>query len=148
MPGVLTEKIGVQHPLVPFLFSKKQLAASQNGVACYVIETQATTGYNAVIGAHMPWGGSIVGMGARLSAAAGAGSLTLDATINTTASGDATQQVAITTQAGGFVRMEAGKRKFAAGDALGVKFTTDGSWNGTTSDLVVILYVLFDDCVY
>jgi hypothetical protein len=91
-----------------------------------------------VEGVSMPFDGEILAVVADLSAAATAGSLSFGATIGGTEDADTTGS--ITTQTARSVKVPRGKAKFVAGDALGVEITTSGTWDGTTSDLVVTVY--------
>jgi hypothetical protein len=88
----------------------------------------------------LPYAGSIVGIGVASSEARTAGTLTVDATVNGTKSGltavlDGTNtQFHTATQA-------KDTDTFAAGNRLGVKFTTDGTWAPTTADIVVTVVI-------
>lgn len=122
--------------LVGIPFVQDALAASQTDV-----QLTAQDAAVAVDGITAPWDGEIVGISYDLSAAGSAGSLTVGATIGGTEDADTTQT--ITTATSGGVKIPRGKCPFVAGSILGVEITTDGSWNGTTADLVVTLWVLF-----
>jgi hypothetical protein len=145
MPGILQEQIGVMYPLVTERFARHTVAASLNASPLNVIDTNATSGALNVTGDVMPFGGAIVGIGAALSAAASAGSLTLDVTINGVVTG---LQLVITTSANGSVIKEYGQFRFNAGDTIGVKITTTAGWNGTTADLLATVYVIFDQAIF
>jgi hypothetical protein len=145
MPGILQEQIAVMSPLVTARFARHTVAASLNASALTVIDTNATSGALNVTGEVMPFAGAIVGVGAALSAAASAGTLTLDVTINGTVTGF---QLVITTGASGSTIKEYGQVRFNAGDTIGVKITTSGSWNGTTADLLATVYVIFDQAIF
>jgi|SRR5581483_324489 hypothetical protein len=145
MPGILQEQIAVMSPLVTARFARHTVAASLSASALTVIDTNATSGALNVTGEVMPFAGAIVGVGAALSAAASAGTLTLDVTINGTVTGF---QLVITTGASGSTIKEYGQVRFNAGDTIGVKITTSGSWNGTTADLLATVYVIFDQAIF
>ncbi len=147
MPGLLQEQIGVMYPLITARFARHAVAANLSASALNVIDTNATSGALNVTGEAMPFGGAIVGVGASLSAAASAGSLTLDVTINGTVTGF---QVVLTTNQNGSVIKEYGQPgfRFNAGDTIGVKITTNAAWNGTTADLLATVYAVFDQAIF
>lgn len=124
--------------LVVLNFGQDALAASQTDVQLPVTmgeASQAVTGYEA------PFSGDVVAVAYSLSAAGSAGTLTIGATVGGTEDADTT--ITITTETDGYLRVPRGKCSFAAGAQLGAEITTDGSWNGTTADLSVQLYVLY-----
>ncbi len=145
MPGILSEQIAVQYPLSTARFARHTVAAALSASALTVIDTNATSGSLNVSGEPMPFGGSIVGLTAALSAAASAGSLILDVTINGVVSGF---QVLLTTAAIGATIKEYGVTRFNANDLIGIKITTTAAWNGTTSDLLAAVYVIFDGAIF
>jgi len=127
--------------LVRLQFMQDNLAASQTDVQLLVAEV-ASAANLAVDEICMPWAGDIVGISYDLSAAGTAGTLTVGATINGTEDADTTQT--ITTAARGGVAVPRGKAHFTAGQYIGAEITTDGSWNGTSSDLVVTVWCLVE----
>lgn len=134
MTQALRQLPGVQ--IVPYIFGQTDLAASQSDVqipAAVGEAAQATVGYT------MPWAGEILKVVADLSAVGSAGALSVGATIDGTEDADTT--VAITTEATKTASPARGAAAFAAGAVLGCEITTDGSWNGTSSDLLVTMYV-------
>lgn len=131
------ERIIAQGQLVPYVFGQDALAASQTNVQLPVAVGEAS---QAVTGYTMPFGGEIVAIAADLSAAGSAGSLTIGATIAGTEGADPT--LSITTETTKKDTAVRGTARFNAGDVLGAEITTDGSWNGTTADLAVTVYVL------
>ena len=147
MPGILQEQIAVMSPLVTARFARHTVAASLTASALNVIDTNAASGALNVTGEVMPFAGAIVGVGAALSVAASAGSLTLDVTINGTVTGF---QLVITTSASGSTIKEYGQPgfRFNAGDTIGVKITTTAGWNGTTADLLATVYAIFDQAIF
>jgi hypothetical protein len=130
-----------QYPIVPLVFMQDNVAASQSDVQLLVAEV-ASAASNAVDGYCMPWPGTIVGISAVLSAAGSAGTLTAGATVAGTEGADPT--LTITTEAAKADTAFRGVAPFAAGDVIGAEITTDGSWNGTTSDLAVTVWVMFE----
>jgi hypothetical protein len=137
---MLQEKIAVASPLAVFgPFVDEDVAASQTNVQLII----AGGGANA--GIVMPKSGHVIGMLWTLDAAASAGSLTIGVTIDGTEDADTVQTV--TTAAEGYPTwmISDDAPAFAAGEQIGVEITSDGSWNGTSSDLAVYLIVVFDD---
>lgn len=108
------------------------VAASQTAVALVIA--------NARTEIPMVTAGSVVGIVVYSNAARSAGTLTVDVTINGTATGcqavlDGTNtQTDTGTQA-------VGTDTFTAGQRIGVKITTDGSWSPTTADIDVAVLV-------
>ena len=133
------ERIAAKGQLVAYVFGQDALAASQSNVqlpAAVGEASQAVTGYT------MPFAGEIVAITADLSSAGSAGSLTVGATIGGTEGADPT--LSITTETTKSDVAQRGTAKFVAGDVLGAEITTAGSWNGTTADLAVVVYVLLE----
>lgn len=134
------ERVIAKGQLVPFLFSQDAVADSQSAVAMNILETSATTSTLPVTEYVIPWDFEIVGISVVSSEARTAGTLTVDATIDGTATGlqaalDATNTTRDTgTQARG---TDAG----TAGQRIGVKLTT-ASWTPVTGDVAVIVYAL------
>jgi hypothetical protein len=100
----------------------------------------ASAAGNACDGYTMPFPGEIVAISYQLSAAGSAGTLSIGPTINGTEKADPT--LAVTTGVAGYDRASRGTSRFAAGDVIGAEITTDGSWNGTTSDLAVVVWAI------
>ena len=124
--------------LIALNFGQDTVAASQTDAQLNVTigeASQAVDGYEAV------WDGEVVGMGWSLSAAGSAGVFTIGATIDGTEDADTTLTVG--TAANGSLRVPRSKCKFVRGQQIGAEITTDGSWNGTSSDLSVQVYVLY-----
>lgn len=125
--------------LVAYTFMQDAVAASQTDVQLPVVEVSAGAG-NAVDEYVAPFAGEVVGIGWSLSAAGTAGTFTIGATKNGTENANTAQTVG--TAVRGYDSFSRGTMPFVAGDQLGAEITTNGSWDGTTSDLVVTLYVL------
>lgn len=126
--------------LVPLVFAQDAVAASQTDVQLNIIETGATTGALDVAEYVMPFAGEIVAVSYALSAAATAGSLGIGATVNGTEDADTTQTV--TTAQRGYGKVLREKARFVAGDRIGAEITTSGTWDATTADLAVTVWVL------
>jgi hypothetical protein len=125
--------------MIPVTMMQDNVAASQTAVALLVAEV-ASAANNACDGITMPWAGTIVGVSYQLSAAGSAGTLTIAPTVNGTVTTD--PALTVTTGTSGSDTAPRGVATFAAGDRIGAKITTDGSWNGTTADLVVTIFAL------
>lgn len=123
--------------LVPLIFAQDAVAASQTNVQL-VVPGETTT--PLVEGYEMPFAGEIVALSYTLNAAGTAGVFTIGATVNGTEDADST--VTVGTNAASYTVIPRGAIKFVAGDSLGAEITTDGSWDGTTSDLSVVLWVM------
>lgn len=134
------ERVISKGQIVPLLFSQDAVADSQSAVAMNILETTATTSTLPVTEYVMPWDFEVIGITISSSEARTAGTLTVDATIDSTVTGlqgvlnatDTTRDYA--TQARGTDVGTAGQR-------VGVKLTT-ASWTPTTADVAVVVYVL------
>ena len=91
-----------------------------------------------------PRAGWLINITIKLSAAGSAGSLTVGLSINGTEVAATTQTITTATEVSVDFNLSGDAIRFVAGDDLGVEITTDGSWNGTTADLDVILRVLWE----
>lgn len=131
------ERIIAKGQLQPYVFGQDALAANQTDVQ---LPTAIGEGSQAVTGYTMPFAGEIVAITADLSAAATAGTLTVGPTIGGTEKTDPT--LSITTQTTRSDTAPRGTSTFAAGDILGAEITTSGTWDATTADLTVVVYVL------
>lgn len=120
--------------LVPLKFMQDAVAASQTDAALEHENGQL------VVRMPMPFDGEIVAVSAEVNAAATAGSATVQAAVDGT--GDADAEVALTTGTDGYQRVARGKATFKAGQSVGALLTTTADWDGTTSDLVAVVWVL------
>lgn len=137
MPQI--ERIISRGQLVPLTFMQDALAASQTDVQLPIAEVTAGAG-NGVDGWVAPFAGEIVAISARLSAAATTGTLTVGPTVNGTEKTDPT--LSITTAQSAYDTAPRGSAQFAAGDLIGAEITTGGTWDGTSADLGVVVWVL------
>lgn len=135
------EGIIARGQLVPLVFAQDNVAASQTDAQLNIQEVAAAAAL-AITGYTMPFKGCIVAIGYDLSAAGTAGVFTVGPTVGGTEKATLTQTVGTTTQGRGVVKRDS--IPFAAGDIIGAEITTDGSWDGTTSDLAVTVWVLLD----
>lgn len=132
------EAIASKGQVIPFIFAQHSVANSQTDVQLKVIEAGNQT--LAVTGISMPFAGSVVGMSVNLSAAATAGQLTVGVTVGGTEKSATTQTITTATAARPVFARDS--VSLAAGDVLGVEITTNAGWDGTSSDLLVVVYVL------
>jgi hypothetical protein len=123
--------------LVPFVFGQDAVAASQTDVQLPVVAGEAT---QVIDGYPMAFPYEVVGISAALSAAATAGSLAIGASLGGTE--DADSVLTVTTQTNHYKRIPRGKMRGAAGTRLGAEITTTGAWDGTTADLVVVIWAI------
>lgn len=131
------QRITSKGQLVPIVFGQDTVAASQSAAALQVAiceASQINTGYT------MPFNYEVVAVSFQLSAAGTAGVFTIDPTVGGTAK--TAGRLTVGTAASGYQRTSREKIRGVAGDVLGVKITTDGSWDGTSSDLSVVVWVL------
>jgi hypothetical protein len=127
-----------KYQLVPLCLAQDNVADSQTAVALFTAEVASAAGV-ANVGYTMPFAGEIIGVSANLSAAASTGTLTITPTIDTTAVSD--PALAITTETATSDTCRRSTNPFAANAVIGAKITTSG-WNGTSSDLNVVVWVL------
>lgn len=127
--------------LVALTFAQDAVAASQTDAQLNVMEV-ASAATLAVDGYVMPFAGEVIGVSFALSAAGTAGTFTIGATIDGTEDADTTLTVG--TSAGTYKRVPRGSARFTAGAKIGSEITTNSSWDGTSSDLVVTVWVLLE----
>lgn len=127
--------------LVPLTFYQDAVAASQTNAQLSVNEN-AATGISLVQGYTMPFDGEVMAIAADLDTAGAAGVFTVGASIDGTEDADTT--ITMGTATGVSLAVARGLAGFVAGDVIGVEITTDGSWDGTASDLLVTVYVLLE----
>jgi hypothetical protein len=116
-------------------FGQVNVAANQNAVALTVGGLAS-----GAVGKTQVFDGQVVGLSLNLTAAASAGQLTAQVTVNGTVK--ATAQLVVTTAAKAYARIPRDAVRFVAGDVIGVKLTTNSGWNGTTSGLDVTVDLL------
>jgi hypothetical protein len=124
--------------VVPLMFSEDAVDASQTNAQLPLMAVDAVA--SLVDGYVMPFDGEIVAVSWALDTAGTAGSFTIGATVGGTEDADTTQTVG--TASSGYGAVARGLAKFNAGDLIGCEITTDGSWDGTASDLVALVWVL------
>ena len=133
------ERIIAKGQLVKLVFMQDAVAASQTDVQLPISEVTAGAG-NAIAGYVMPFPGEIVAQTYLLSAAGTTGTFTIGPTVGGTEKTALTQTVGTT--ANGRKTVPRGTIPFAAGDEIGAEITTGGTWDGTSADLVVCVWVL------
>jgi len=136
---MLQEAIAVKNPVCCFgPFTDENVAASQTDAQLVLL-----AGLDGVV---MPKAGYVIGMTGSLSAAATAGSLTVGVSIDGTEDSDTTQTVTTGQEINATFKVDDGIR-FTAGQQIGVEITTssDPAWDGTTADLAVWVWVVFED---
>lgn len=121
------------------MFGQDALAASQTDVQLPVPMSEATS---VIQGYTMPFDWEVIAITADLSVAATAGTLTVGATKGGTEDTDTT--ITVTTETSKRKKVPRGKMRGVAGDILGCEITTGGTWDGTSADLLAVVYVLFD----
>ena len=117
---------------IPAYFMQADVAANQAAVALNVLGLAGNTEIT------LPKGGSIVGISIASNDARTAGTLTVDATINGTATGLQAVLDATNTQYHHANQVK-DTDTFSAGDRVGVKITTDAGWLPVTADIVVLV---------
>ncbi len=151
MPNLVSESIFAQFMAVTLDFDQANVAISQTAVALKMNAGFNATVVNAldVVGMTALANGSIFGLTIQTDTNKTAGVLTVTPTINGTAIAapaalvavplvNATQKAFVLTAG-----QQAGAR-FVAGDLIGVKMTTDGSFAPTTMDIRVRLFVVYE----
>lgn len=128
--------------LVAVQFMQDDVAASQTNVQLGIIQEDDAASNQSIAGVIMPFDGEIVAISYLLSAAGSAGTLTIGPTIGGTEDANLTQTV--TTATSGYAKVPRTTIPVSAGDEIGVEITTDASWNGTSSDLAVWVWVRQD----
>jgi len=131
------DRVLSKYQLVPLRFAQVDVADSQTAAPLAVAEAGAAglanTGYT------MPFPGWVIGISCDLDAAATAGSLAIVPTIDTVACTD--PALTVTTGTGGSDTCGRITNPFDRGSVIGAAITTSGDWNGTTSDLMVMVWV-------
>lgn len=133
------ERIIARGQLLGLVFMQDAVAASQSDVQLPISEVNAGAG-NAITGYIMPFAGEIVALTYLLSAAGTTGAFTIGPTVGGTEKTALQQNVG--TNANGRATVARGTIPFAAGAEIGAEITTNGSWDGTSSDLAVVVWVL------
>jgi hypothetical protein len=134
------ERIISRGQLVSYQFMQDDVAVSQTDVQLGIVQEDDAASNQSIAGVIAPFGGEIIGLSWKLSAAATAGTLSIGPTVGGTERTALTQTV--TTAASGTATVPRGSIPFAAGAEIGAEITTDGDWDGTSSDLAVWVHVI------
>jgi hypothetical protein len=124
--------------LVPLLFSQDAAADAQSAVAMNILEVAATV--LAVQEYVLPFDFDIIGISVVSDLARTAGTLTVDATIDGTATGLQAKLDATNTFRH-YQRQARESDRGKAGQRIGVKLTT-ASWTPITADIVVVVWAI------
>jgi hypothetical protein len=148
--SIPTEFSGSSFQDMDLQFSQAAVAASQAQVALKVNVNDATSGSLNITGIPAQWPGSLTGISAVLTANKTAGVFGVSPTVAGTEVGSTSPlyRAAIANSAKQVVKncdAQLPGHRFNQGDLLGVKITTDGSYAPTTSDLLVILTVTYEE---
>lgn len=139
------ERIIAKASATPYRLMQSDVAVSQSAVALTVSEVRdvAATAddQNAVAQVVIPYDFEVIGISVSASAARAAGALTVEATINGTATGLTTALTAGSPQ-WAYASQIRGSDVGVAGQRIGATITTDGSWSPVTADIVVEVWVL------
>lgn len=127
------ENMPTSKPVIKFTFALADLADSQTGTTVPAVG-------NVVPTYLMPLAGWIVGYSINKSASHSAGSLDFDLTV----AGTSTLTIAADTT-DVYAILEVPNEPFAAGDALGVTYTSDGDLEANTVDVLIDVYVVFTE---
>lgn len=134
-----TQRMGISFPVVCLgPFQVANIADSQDGTAV----PYATNGDSP---ANMPFAGRVVAICARLNAAITAGTITIKVTVGGTEDATNTCVISGTEQYEVTADFKNGLTEFDAEDVLGVVYDSDADVEANTVDLVVDVYVVFDD---
>jgi hypothetical protein len=125
--------------LVQLTFMQDAVAASQTDVQLPIAEVTSGAA-NQIVGYVAPFDGEIVAVSWVLSAAGTTGTFTIGPTVGGTEKTALTQTVG--TAASGRGKVNRDSIRFSAGDEIGCEITTGGTWDGTSSDLGVSVWVL------
>lgn len=144
----MRERSAVSRPLSgPLVFMQEAPAASQSAVALMIAQLadpSSGTCDTALTEYLMPFPGHVVAIAVRSTAARTGGTLVVDASIDGTATGLQAQLDADNVQSHYKVQAR-GYYEFEADERIGVKITTDSSWTPSTGDLVVEVWVEFEE---
>ena len=136
---MLQEQIAIKNPgPVPIgTFYDADVAAAQTDAQLLLAGSAANDGM------VMPCDGYVVGITGSLSAAGSAGSLTVGVSIDGTEVAATRQTVTTATEIRALFKTDQ-KIRFNAGQQIGTEITTSADWNGTTADLDVQVWVVYE----
>jgi len=125
--------------LVGLVFAQDAVAASQTNVQLYCQQVHGAIPLDNTAYC-MPFAGEIVGISWALTAAGTTGTFTIGPTIAGTECTDPTITVGTSTE--GSDTCPRGTNVFAKNARIGAEITTGATWDGTSQDLVVTVWVL------
>jgi hypothetical protein len=134
------DRVTSRGQLVKFQFMQDDVAASQTDAQLTIVQEDDAAANMSIAGVIVPFGGELIGITWKLSAAGTAGAFTVGPTIGGTEKTALTQTIG--TAASGRATVPRGSLPFVAGDEIGAEITTDGSWDGTTSDFAVWVWAI------
>lgn len=134
------DRVTSRGQLVKFQYMQDDVAASQTDVQLTVVQEDDAAANQSIAGVIVPFGGEIVAISYLLSAAGTAGTFTVGPTVGGTEKTALT--VSIGTTASGRAIVPRGTIPFVAGDEIGAEITTNGSWDGTSSDFAVWVWCI------
>lgn len=129
------ERIISKGQLIPLTFSQGAVADAQSAVAMTYAD-----GIADVTEFTLPWDYEILGISITSDSARTAGTLTVDATVNGTATGLQAVLDGTNTTRKATTQLR-GSDVGAAGSRVGVKLTT-ASWTPVAADIIVVVWVL------
>lgn len=141
------ERIIAKGTLVPFTFMQSDAAASQTNAALTVAEVRdvaaTTDDRNAADGYTVPFDFEVVAVSVRVATADArtAGTLTVEPLIAGSATGLTAVLNASNTE-GNYTVQGRGLDVGTAGQKLGARITTDGTWAPATADVVVTVWAI------
>lgn len=135
MPQI--ERIISRGQLVGLTFIQDAVAASQTDAQLQLIDATAAAASTEYC---MPFAGEVIGVSYALTAAGTTGTFTIGATIAGTEVASSTLTVGTNTKDS--IALPRGTAAFDAEALIGAEITTGGTWDGTTADLVVTVWVL------
>lgn len=131
--AITQERMPTSKPFIKYSFALADLADSQTGTAIPALGGVVPTYV-------MPLDGCIVGYSINKSASHSAGSLDFDLTV----AGTSTLTIAADTT-DVYALIEYGNEPFVAGQALGVTYTSDADLEANTVDVIIDVFVIFND---
>lgn len=145
---VAQTNIGSTKQLVPITFNYFDLPANVTNGTIPILSTPAAAGTLQNFEFAMPWPGSVVGVTGRLSAAPSAGTLTLQPRINGSLTPFTAQKHVNSSDIRSFAATQPAQQAsngFAAGDNVGLSYTSTSDLSATTIDMTFQVWVLLEN---
>lgn len=134
------ERVIAKGQLVTYQFMQDDVAASQTDAQLGIVQEDDAASNQSIAGVVVPFAGEVIGLSWKLSAAGTAGVFTIGPTVGGTEK--TTLADTVGTDTSGYVTVPRGTVPFAAGAEIGAEVSTDGDWDGTSSDLAVWVHCL------